>query len=45
MAIYEYRRKSSVNRERAVAGILKMEMPGKEHKHLSIAQFLITNTG
>lgn len=31
--------------ERAVAGILKMQVPGKEHKHLSIAQFLITNKG
>lgn len=31
--------------KRAVAGILIMEMPGKEHKHLSITQFLISNTG
>lgn len=36
--------KSVSTGERAVAGILKVQIPGKEHRHLSIA-VLIPNMG
>lgn len=32
--------KSVSTGERTIAGILKMQIPGKEHKHLSMAHFL-----